>query len=95
MKCYAGEFTQATEYQMKKSFCISTGKDADDYPEEYKECVTELVKSLRTCAKSADPVDECEFSDCGMHKDRDSMCLKHLLNKAADMIEKLSRKDKE
>lgn len=62
---------------------------------EVPECVAELVKSLRICAKSADHIDECEFPDCSMHKDRDSMCLKHLLNKAADMIEKLSRKDKE
>ena len=54
----------------------------------------ELVRSLRICAETADPVDRCEFSECCLQKENladtefcDSMCMSRLLNLAADKIE--------
>lgn len=46
----------------------------------------DLIKSLKICADSADPIDECEFKECSLHKDCDSMCLSRLLNEAADRL---------
>lgn len=50
----------------------------------------ELVKSLRICADSADPISECCFSDCCEHDEPiDPLCMAQLIHMAADAIEKL------
>lgn len=52
-----------------------------------------LVKSLRICADSADPISECCFSDCCEHDEPiDPLCMGQLIHMAADAIEELSKK---
>lgn len=52
----------------------------------------ELIKSLRICADSADPISECCFSDCCEHDEPiDPLCMGQLIHMAADAIEELSK----
>lgn len=48
------------------------------------------INSLRLCAESDDPVDECCWEDCNQHHgSRDSICRQKIMMDAADAIEEL------
>lgn len=44
MKYYIGRETKRTVYQMKSAFFINTGKDADDFPEDYNAWLKERLR---------------------------------------------------
>lgn len=48
------------------------------------------INSIRLCAESDDPVDECCWEDCSQHHgSRDNMCRQKIMMEAADAIEEL------